>query len=48
LSEVDARGRKGVDTVWQQQRCRQLLFLSLSRAADAAACRLHVGMVDSQ
>jgi hypothetical protein len=45
---VDAYEKKGVFRVRQQQCCRQLLSPSLSLAADAAACRLHVGMVNSQ
>jgi hypothetical protein len=41
--------KKEVDRVWQQQqRCGQVLSLSLSLAADTAACRLHAGIVDSQ
>jgi hypothetical protein len=34
--------------IWQQQHLRHLLSLSLSLVADAAACRLHVGMAIRQ
>jgi hypothetical protein len=54
LLGVDACGKEGLITVWQQQqrrrqqRFRHLLSLSLSLVADAAACRLHVGMANAR
>lgn len=41
LSGVDAYEKKAVIIFWQQQRCLQLLSLSLSLVTDATACQLH-------
>jgi hypothetical protein len=50
LLGVDTCAEEGLIIVWQQQRQQQrfrhLLSLSLSLVADAAACRLHVGMAN--
>lgn len=45
---VDECEGKGAIRVWQQQRCRYLLSLSLSLVAGTAAWRLHVGMANAQ
>jgi hypothetical protein len=45
---VDACGKEGLMMVWQQQRFRHVSSLSLSLAADATACRLHIGMENGQ